>query len=164
MNQEIKAPEVRVLDDQNKYVGVMPLVDALRLASEKKVDLIEVGPKGEPPVCKLIEYGKYMYQQEKQQKQTKAKQKQAETKVIRLSIGTSKHDSEMKANQAGKFLEDKNKVRIELQLRGREKMHGDLAKEKVINFMKLIPVEHKMEQEAKKSPSGFFAIVGPKQG
>lgn len=162
MNQEIKAPEVRVLDDQNKHIGVMPLVDALRLAAEKGVDLIEVGAKGAPPVCKIIEYGKYMYQLEKQQRQTKVKQKQAETKVIRLSIGTSKHDLEMKANQAGKFLEDKSKVRIEIQLRGREKTHGDLAKEKVVNFMKLIPVEHKMEQEAKKSPSGFFAIVGPK--
>lgn len=162
MNQEIKAPEVRVIDDQNKHVGVMPLGEALKMAGERGVDLIEVGAAAIPPVCKLIDYGKYMYQQEKLQRESKKKQKEQETKETRLGVGISKHDLELKAGQVSKFLEEKNKVRIEMKLRGREKLHFDLAREKMEMFLKLVTVEFKRDVDVKKTPSGFFIIIGPK--
>jgi len=128
----IRAPEVRVIDENGQQLGVMPTSEALNIAHDKGLDLIEVSPKSQPPVCKIMSFGQFQYQQSKQ-KQKKAKK--IELKIIRLSLKIGKHDLEIKANQAKKFLNEGDKVKIELILRGREKQRLDLAKIIINNFV-----------------------------
>lgn len=123
------------------------------------MDLVEIAPTVSPPVCKIIDFGKYKYQQAKKEQKQKVKQKKTEIKGIRIGLSTSLHDLEHKAKQAGEFLAEGNKVRVEIKLRGREKAHQDLAREKLDNFLKLIPGEHKIEEEPKKNPIGMAMTI-----
>lgn len=140
-------------------MGVLDTYKAIQLAKERGLDLVEIAPTVKPPVCKIIDFGKYKYQQAKKEQKQKAKQKKIEVKGVRIGLSTSLHDSEHKAKQAGKFLAGGNKVRIEIKLKGREKAHQDLAREKLKEFLKLIPVEHKVEEEPKRSPIGLVMTV-----
>ncbi len=121
--------------------------------------LVEIAPTAKPPVCKIIDYGKYKYQQSKKEQQQKTKQKKIEVKGVRIGLSTSLHDLKHKAKQAEKFLAEGNKVKIEIRLRGREKAHQNLAREKLNNFLEIIPVEHKVEEEPKKNPRGLTMII-----
>ena len=159
INNQIRAREVRVIDETGNQLGVMIIQEALRLASERNLDLIQVTEKVEPPVCKIIDYGKYLYQLKKREKSLK--QKGGEVKGIRLSFGISQHDLEIRAQQAKKFLDKGNKIRIEMILRGREKGLSDFAKGKIGQFLeilnKLIPI--KIERELKKESRGLTMII-----
>ncbi len=134
--------------------------EALQIARERNLDLIQVTEKVEPPVCKIMDYGKYLYSLEKKEKEAK-KQKGGELKGIRLSFGISPHDLEIRAKLAEKFLKEGNGVRVEMVLRGREKAHFDFAKEKIRQFLegldKLIPI--KIERDLKKEMRGFSMII-----
>lgn len=134
--------------------------EALSLARERNLDLIQVTEKVEPPVCKIMDYGKYLYSLEKKERASRAKTT-GEIKGIRLSFNISIHDLEVRANQAGKFIKKGDKVRVEMVLRGREKAHGDFAREKINQFLdtlqKQIPI--KIERELKREPRGFSMIV-----
>ena len=160
VNNQIRAREVRVIDETGKQLGVLPLEDALRLAQERNLDLIQVTERVKPPVCKIEDYGKYLYREEKKEKEAK-KQKGGRIKGLRLTFNISLHDLEIKAHQAEKFLNRGDIVRIELHLRGREKALGDFAKEKINKFLEilqsLIPI--KTERELKKEPRGFTMII-----
>lgn len=123
---------MRVIDEAGQQLGVMPTYQAINLAHEKGLDLIEVSPKAEPPVAKIMSFGQFQYQQSKQ-KQKKAKK--IELKIIRLSLKIGKHDLEIKAKQANEFLAEGNKVKIELILRGREKQRADFAKNIINTFI-----------------------------
>lgn len=131
------------------------------MAREKNLDLIQVTEKVEPPVCKIMDYGKFLYIEEKKEKKDISKQKGGEIKGLRLSFNISDHDIETRANTAEKFLKEGNKVRVEMVLRGREKALGDFAKDKMIKFLetldKIIPV--KLERELKREARGFTAII-----
>ncbi len=131
----------------------------MQIVQERGLDLVEIAPTAKPPVCKIIDYGKYKYQQEKKEQKQKAKRKEIEIKGIRIGFATSLHDLEHKAKQAGEFLTEGNKVRIEIKLRGREKAHFNLAKEKLNNFLKLIPIEHRIEEQPKKNPIGLVLTI-----
>ena len=159
VNQQIRARRVRVVDETGKQLGFMYLVEALRTAREHNLDLIQVTKKIEPPVCKITDLGKYKYQQAKKEQKQKAKQKKIEVKGVRIGLSTSSHDLEHKAKQAEEFLGEGNKVRIEIKLKGREKAHQDLAREKLNNFLKLILVEHKIEEEPKRNPIGLTMTI-----
>jgi len=138
----------------------MLLFQALQIAKERKLDLIQVTEKVMPPVCKLGDFGKYLYQQQKKERSTKH-QKGGRIKGIRLSFGISEHDLEVRAKIAEKFLKEGDKVRIEMQLRGREKAHQDFAKEKIKKFLeildKLIPI--KIERDLKREMRGLTMII-----
>ena len=136
INQQITAPEVRVIDDSASTTGVMPIAQALALAKEKGFDLIEVSPKAVPPVVRIARYGQLKYEQEKKIKQQKAKQKKVEIKGIRISFRIGAHDLEIRRAQAERFLQEHNKVRIELPLTGRERQYKDKAKEMIVGFIK----------------------------
>ena len=140
-------------------MGIMPLEDALRQAQERNLDLIQVTEKVEPPVCKIIDYGKYLYRQQKKEKG--AKQKGGEMKGIRLSFNISQHDMAIRAKQAEKFLKEGDKIRIEMRLVGRQKALGDFAKEKVNKFLEVLQgvIPFKVEREIKREPRGFSMIV-----
>lgn len=136
------------------------LREALQLAQERHLDLIQVTEKVAPPVCRLGDYGKYLYWQEKKQKEVK-KQRGGQVKGIRLSFAISPHDLEIRAKQAEKFLNEGNKVFVEMVLRGREKALSHLAREKVNQFMKILNqnVAIRQETDFKKGPRGFNLII-----
>lgn len=161
MNDYIRAREVRVVDEKGAQLGVMSPFEALEIARGKELDLVEVSPLVNPPVCRIMDYGKFQYQQSKLERGNKAKQKKIEVKGIRLGIRTDTHDREFKKNQAEKFLAKGDKVKIEIMLRGREKAHQDLARTNLYNFTKTITAPHKVEQEIKRFPGGFNIIIAP---
>ena len=156
---------MRLIDETGKQLGVLPLAEALQMAKEKNLDLIQVTEKVEPPVCKIMDYGKFLYIEEKKEKKDISKQKGGEIKGLRLSFNISDHDIETRANAAEKFLKEGNKVRVEMVLRGREKALGDFAKDKMIKFLetldKIIPI--KLERELKREARGFTAIISKEQ-
>jgi len=160
INNFIRAKEVRVISETGEQLGVMNIFTAIDLAKSKGLDLIQVTEKVEPPVCRIANYGKYLYQQSKKEKKM-AKPKGGELKEIRLTFNISPHDMEIRANQAKKFLDNGDKVKINMSLRGREKAMGGFATEKVKLFLEnlnsLIPI--KTERELKREPRGFTMIV-----
>lgn len=150
-----------MIDETEKQLGVMPSAEALRLAQERNFDLIQVTDKAEPPVCKIMDYGKYLYWLQKKEKESAKHKGGGELKGIRLSFNISPHDLEVRANLAAKFLKENNKIRLEMILRGREKGLADFAKGKVQQFLdvlgKLIPI--KIERELKREFKGFTMII-----
>lgn len=142
-------------------MGVMPPMEAVKIAKEKSLDLVEIAPKAQPPVCKIMDFGKYQYQKSKEERLSKAKQKKTEIKGVRIGVRTDEHDLVFKKDQAEKFLKKGNKVKIEIILRGREKAHQDLARTNLEEFIKTIALPYKIEQEIKRFPGGFNVIITP---
>ena len=128
----IRIDEVVVIDETGKYLGAMPTADALVLANEKGLDLLEVAPNGKPPVCKIIDHGKYKYKQRKKSQEAKKKQKTIQIKEIKLRPKTEEHDYQFKKRHAEAFLEKHYKVKFTMVFRGRELNHKELG-EKVLN-------------------------------
>jgi translation initiation factor IF-3 len=158
VNNQIRASQVRLIDESDRQIGVVTLKEALEAAWAKNLDLVQVTEKTVPPVVKIAEYGKYLYALQKKDKSPK---RTSEVKGIRLSYNISLHDMEMRVAQAEKFLKKGDKVKIELRLRGREKAFGNLSKEKVNQFLdmlqKLVPC--KIDKELKREQHGFTMII-----
>lgn len=161
VNEQIRIPRVVVIGENGEQHGEMSTYDAIDLARQNSLDLVEVSPKAQPPVCKIMDYGKYLYQQSKQAKVAKAKQKKVEIKGIRLGLRTDTHDRDFKKAQAEKFLRQGNKVKIDIILRGREKAHQDLAQTNLKEFISLIETPYKVEEQIKRFPGGFNIIIAP---
>lgn len=128
------APQLRLIDENEGQIGVTSREDALRMARERGLDLVEVSPISTPPVCKIMDYGKYLYRQKKLDQKHKKMQRKAEVKGVRFSMRTSNHDLEIKARQARKFLEERDAVKAQLVFKGREASHEHLAREKMVKF------------------------------
>lgn len=160
-NERIFADPVIVVDHNNEHRGEISLAEALTLAEEAGLDLVEVSPKAKPPVCKIIDYGKFQYTQAKQHRQNQAHQTKVSTKGIRIGLRTDIHDLAFKKTQAEKFLKKGNKVKVEIILRGREKAHQDLAKESIANFLKTLEIPYRTEEEIKRFPGGFNTLIAP---
>ena len=158
INNQIRATRVRLIDETEKQVGVVLLGEAIQMARERNLDLIQVTERTEPPVCKIMEYGKYLYSLQKREKGVK---KSSEIKGIRLGFNISPHDLEIKANLAEKFLKKGNRVKINMILRGREKGFSELAKEKIKQFAEILgkKIPMKVEKELKKESRGFTMII-----
>lgn len=136
---------MRVVSDTNEQLGIMPLRDALYLAEEHQTDLVEVAPNGKPPVCRLMDYGKYRYEQQKREKEAKKKQKVITMKEVKLRPNIEDHDFYVKMKNAIRFLEDGSKVKVTIMFRGRELTHPELGEELLIRFAK--ELEDKAQQE-----------------
>ncbi len=134
VNEKILSPNVRVIDENGQPLGVLTTTEAIRFARERELDLVEVSPKADPPVCKILDHGHFKYQKEKEARKQKAQSKEVETKGIRLSVRIGDHDMDVRLMQAKNFLDRGDKVRIELPLRGRERAHRDVAEEVVNRF------------------------------
>lgn len=143
-------------------LGIMPTAEALTKARDLGLDLIEVSPKANPPVVKLLSYDKFRYQQEKALAAHRKKQKKIEVKGIRVSVRIGVHDLAFKAALADKFLSQGNKVKIEMLLRGREKANLDFAVEVIKKFLAAIKIPYAVEQEAKKLGSFITVVIAPK--
>ena len=161
-NYAIRAKEVRVVGEDGKQLGIMPLEKAIQIAKEQNLDLIQVTEKVDPPVCRIGDYGKFLYRLKKKEKT--GKQKGGETKGIRLSFKISEHDLEIRAKQAAKFIGKGDRIMVEMRLRGREKALQEFAKEKIEKFLEILdslsPI--KIERELKKQPRGLTVIVSKK--
>jgi len=160
INHQIRVPEVRLIDETGKQIGVVKTGEALRMALEKGLDLIEVAAKTVPPVCRIADFGKFQYQREKQMRQQKVHQKKTGLKGIRIGLNTARHDLELRINQAEGFLKKGYKVRIEIILRGREKAFQNSAKKKIEEFKSLLGEGVVIEQSITRQPRGFSMIIG----
>ena len=150
---------MRVIGEAGENIGVLPLAEALKLAKEKGLDLIEIAATAKPPVAKIMSYDKYRYQEEKKLKKQKAGQKIQELKMVRISARAADHDLQIKADKVDEFLSEGHIVEIQLMLRGREKANKDWAKQKLLEFLKIINPEHKVLLEPKYGGRGFNAQV-----
>jgi len=162
INMFIRVPEVRVIDENDQQLGVMSTQDAIKLALAKGLDLVEVSASAKPPVCRILEYGKFIYQREKQARKQK-KVKPSETRHIKIRRNIAPHDIEVKANKVTEFLEAGDKVKIEIFLRGREKIFQDDARKKILQFVESIQPPPLIEQELKKLPTGYIIVVSKKK-
>ena len=135
MNEEIKGPEVRVIDSDGSQLGVFHIKEALKKADERELDLVEIAPQANPPVCKIIDYGKFLYEQQKREKLQKKKQHVSILKEIRLHPNTDKHDFDFKLRHALNFIDDGNKVKVSVIFKGRELAYTDIGKELLQNLL-----------------------------
>ena len=127
INWRIRVPQVRLIDDQGEQVGIIPTAQALQMAEERGLDLVEVAPNAEPPVCRLMDYGKFLYEQAKKEREARKNQKVVEVKEIRLQPNSDDHYVSVKTNQARKFLEDGDKVKFTVRFRGRQLAHTEIG-------------------------------------
>ncbi len=138
INERIRDKEVRLISETGEQLGIMPAKEAMKLAREAELDLVKIAPGAKPPVCKIIDYGKYRYELARKEKEAKKKQKTMEVKEVRLSPNIDKNDLNTKANQARKFLAKGDKVKVTLRFRGREMAHISYSKQILDSFYKLL--------------------------
>ena len=129
INEQIRDREVRLIGQDGEQLGVMPITEAMKLAREAELDLVKIAPTAKPPVCKIIDYGKYRYEQARKEKEAKKKQKTIEIKEVRLSPNIDENDLNTKVNAARKFIEKGNKVKVTLRFSGREMAHEQSSKQ-----------------------------------
>jgi translation initiation factor IF-3 len=149
VNEQIRIPKIRLVDENGEMVGVVTIQEGLRRAEAAGLDLVEVSPNAEPPVCKILNYGKYKYELQKKAAEAKKKQKVIEIKEIKIRPTIEDHDFEVKVKAAKRFLEDEDKVKVTLRLRGREMAHIDLAMQVLQRFKAELLELAKVEQEPK---------------
>lgn len=161
INDKVRAPEIRLVDAEGELLGVMPPAQALEMARERGVDLVEISPKAQPPVCKLIDYGKMLYQLKKKEHQNKVASKAQEMKGIRLTFRIGQGDLDRQREHAVDFLQKNHPVRIQMIMKGRENAHKDLAKQKVLAFIDSLQEYGKLEQDPKPQGHQIIAIIKP---
>lgn len=163
VNWQIRAPQVMVIDENSRPLGELPIAKALDLAAEKELDLIEINPKAVPPICKILDFGQFQYQQSRKIQEQKQHAKKVALKGIRLSYKIDKHDLEFKKNQTLKFLERGDKVKIEVILRGREKQYTAQAAGKIQEFIKSLNQEVIIEQPLKRLGGQISTLISLKK-
>lgn len=163
-NEAITIPEVNIIDEEGKFLGTMPTERAIALARERGYDLVEVSPKAVPPVCKFLDFGQFKYQKEKELRIQKARAKKVDIKGVRLSVKMGQHDLDIRFEQAKEFLADGDKIKVEINLHGREKEHGDLAMERIKEFLQRLETAYPLsiEQPATRAGGNISTIVGRK--
>jgi len=161
-NEEIKAEELRVIGDQGENLGVMKKEEAINLAKERGLDLVLVSGETSPQIAKIISFDKYRYQLEKSEKEKRKKMKTSELRGIRITPRAAKNDLEVKMKKVVEFLEKGDKVEIQLFMRGREKGNKDFARGKLEEFLKMVPVEHKITAPIKFAGRGFNVQISKK--
>ncbi len=161
VNHQIRVPQVRVIDEDGTQLGIMTTSEALALAEEQGLDLVEVSPNAQPPVTKLVNFDKYRYHQKKLEQAQKKKLKKVDVKGVRLSLRISEHDMETKARKAIEFLGEGHKVKIDLLMRGREQAHPEMGFEVVKKFLAFIP-DHSVEVPVKKQGPFISVLITKK--
>lgn len=161
INREIRAREVRVIDAEGKQLGILPLVEALRAAANADLDLVEVSPKSEPPVCRIMDFGKFKYQQSKKAHDAKKKQAVVHLKEVKLRPKTEEHDLEFKLRHIERFLKEGNKTKVTIIFRGREITHSELGKQMMERIAEQAKEWGKIEQPAKFEGRNYVMILAP---
>jgi len=160
INNAIKAKELRVVGPDGENFGVLTTINALAKADELNLDLIEISPNANPPVAKIMDFGKFRYDSGQKESEMRAKSHITETKAVQVKIGTGENDQLMKASRAAEWLEEGHRVKVDLFLWGRYKyMEPTFLKERLERFLKIIPTEYKVADEMKKSPKGYTTTL-----
>ncbi len=162
LNSEITAPQVRVIGDDIEP-GIYPIAEAIKFAIAQEVDLVEISPNAVPPVCKLIDYKKFLYEKKKKDKEQKAKAKQSEVKEIRFTPNTDDHDFDFKAKHAEKFLQEGNKVKCYVQFKGRAIMFQERGELLLLKFAERLAEHGGLESMPKMEGRRMLAIFSPKK-
>jgi translation initiation factor IF-3 len=161
VNHQIKAASLRVINEEGQQIGLMSTSQALQLAFDNGLDLVEVAPNANPPVAKLIDFAKFKYQQKKAESLQKKNAKKTEVKTIWISVRISDHDAGIKAKKVESFLAEGNLARIELRMRGREQAYGELGRQRLEKFLKLIVQPHRIEIPLKRMGGTFSVTIAP---
>ena len=163
MNERIRAREVRVIDDESGQLGIMPPFEALKKARERGLDLVEISPTATPPVCKIMDYGKFLYEQEKKERAAKKKQKVITVKEVKFSINVDDHDYETKKNHVLRFLGEGDKVKASLRFRGREMAHRNLGRDMIDRLIRDVSEKAVVEFAPRMEGNTMHAILAPKK-
>ncbi len=161
MNDEITAPQVRVIGPDGQQIGIMVTKSAIELADEKGLDLVEIAPQAQPPVCKIIDFGKYQYEQQKKEKLQKKKQHVTVLKEIRLHPNTDTHDFDFKARHAENFIKDGNKVKVSVIFKGRELAYTEHGRKLLEKFIEKLEDVARVENEIKFEGRTMHTILAP---
>jgi translation initiation factor IF-3 len=162
INEEIREKEVRLIDVDGTQLGIVPIKKALEIANERRLDLVNVAPTANPPVCRILDYGKYKYELTKKEKEARKNQKIINVKEIRLTPNIEEHDLQVKANRAIEFLKDGDKVKVSVRFKGREMGHTEMGEEVLKDFLNLLDEYGKVEKEAKMEGRNLVVILVPK--
>jgi len=160
INNSIRAENLRLIGPKGENFGVVSTREALEKASEFELDLVEISPNAVPPIAKIVDYGKFLYSENKKQKTIKSKTHTVEVKSLQIKVGTGDHDLNLKAKKASEWLKEGHRVKIDLFLPGRSKyMNESFLKERMKRVFNLIPENFKIAEEPKKSPKGMTSII-----
>ena len=162
INDEIREKEVRVIDSDGSQLGILPLADALSKADAKNMDLVLIAPQAKPPACKIMDYGKYKFEQGKREKEAKKNQRIVNIKEVRITPSIDVHDFNTKVNQTVKFLKSGDKVKVTVRFRGRELHHTQLGMDLLTKFAEAITETGNVEKAAKLEGRNMTMVVAPK--
>lgn len=162
INEGIRVREVRLLDENGEQKGVVSIQEALTLAQERGYDLVEVAPQANPPVCKLLDYGKYVFDQEKKLKESKKKQKQIKIKEVRMQPLIEIHDLQFKTKHVKEFLDEGNKVKITVRFKGRQLAHTEIGRETLEKILDLLNDEYNLDKPPMMEGRYMSMLLSPK--
>ncbi|MBP0981769.1 MAG: translation initiation factor IF-3 [Oscillospiraceae bacterium] len=163
INEDIRDKEVRLIGVDGEQLGIMDTKEAQRLSIEQNLDLVKIAPQATPPVCRIMDYGKYRFEQAKREKEARKNQRVIEIKEIRLSLNIDVGDLNTKVKQATKFLQDGNKLKVSIRFRGREMAHPELGQDVMDRFMELVSEHGVLEKPAKLEGRHMLMFVAAKQ-
>ncbi len=160
INNQIRADELRIIDEEGTNIGVLPFAEALKMAQDRGLDLIEINANAKPAIAKIMEYGKFQYEQKKKAQKAKVGAKPTETKAIQIKVGTGDHDLQMKARVASKWLKEGHRIKVELYLSGRMKgREEEFLKERLDRVLHFITEHYKIAESHKRSPKGLAIVI-----
>ncbi|MCL6558497.1 MAG: translation initiation factor IF-3 [Firmicutes bacterium] len=163
INEEIRVREIRLVDSDGNQLGIMPTREALKIAEERQLDLVEIAPQAKPPVCRVMDFGKYKYEQSKKEKEARKKQRIIEIKEIKLRPNIEDHDFFVKARNAARFLKEGDKVKATIVFRGREIVHTQLGKQLLVRLSEELKDLGNVERQPKLEGKNMIMILSPKQ-
>lgn len=163
INERLRFPKIRVIDTNGDQLGIMTPQEALRMAEQKELDLVLVSDKADPPVCRIMDYGKFKFEQEKKAREAKKKQHTAEVKEVKMRYKIEEHDYQVRINQAERFLKDGDKVKATIMFRGREIQHTDLAEELLKRMAADLQEVAEVQQAPKKEGRSMMMLLSPKK-
>lgn len=164
INEEIRASEVRLIDENKEQVGIVPLTKALELARERDLDLVAISPNAKPPVCRLLDYGKYLYSLQKKAHEAQKHQRKTHVKEIKFTPVIGDHDIEVKLKKIKQFLEDGNKVKVTIWLRGRQKRRPELLETMTERIMNILTDISEIESPPRRERFSCQILIGQKKG
>ncbi|HXV60226.1 MAG TPA: translation initiation factor IF-3 [Vicinamibacteria bacterium] len=163
MNERIRAREIRLIDENGEQVGIVRPEDALRMAKERDLDLVEIVAQANPPVCRIMNYGKYLYQKNKRAHEAKKHQKQIQVKEIKFRVKIDEHDYAFKKNHVERFLMEGNKVKTTIMFRGRERSHGELGVKILDRLISELQEIATIESRSRMEGNQMYQILAPKK-
>jgi len=163
INERIRFPEIRVIDENGSQIGIISPKEALALAEERGLDLVLISDTAEPPVCKIMDYGKYKFEQEKKAKEAKKKQHTADVKEVKMRYKIEEHDYQVRVNQAQRFLKSGDKVKATITFRGREIQHANLAEDLLSRMATDLQEVGEIQQAPKREGRNMMMLIAPKK-